>query len=188
MLRITDIVMLALLLTCVGCLHSYTVTAGNTRDGLIVTSTAFKDGGMIPVQFTHDGQGISPPIAWSGIPPKTASFALIVDDPDAPNGTYVHWVLFNIPASVSKLDANSPNKRSFSNGMVSGSNDQGQFGYTPPNPPSGTHRYYFKVYALDSMLKLNAGAGKAKLEEAMRGHILASGQLMGRYQRAGATE
>ncbi len=184
MLRIIRVLIIVLLLSCLGCQRPYAATDSTTHDSLTVTSTAFTEGAMIPVQYTSDGKGISPPLAWSGAPAKTVTYALIVDDPDAPSGTYVHWVLFNIPASTTKLAEHISPLRTYSNGMVSGHNDRGQFGYTPPSPPNGTHRYYFKVYALDSTMNLAPGATKAQLEEAMRGHVLASGQLMGRYKKS----
>ncbi len=186
MLNKTSVVLIALwLLCCQGCVHGTQGAGDKAPNSLTVTSPTFKQGAMIPAKYTCDGDGISPPLAWSGAPEKTTTFALIVDDPDAPRGTFVHWVLFNIPASVTKLAEHFPPSQTFPNGMVSGTNDAGTFGYTPPSPPSGTHRYFFKVYALDSTISLAAGATKAQLVEAMNGHILASGQLIGRYKRAG---
>ena len=125
MLRITDFFILAVLLSCAGCMRSYTGSDGKTYNGLSVTSTAFKEGETIPAKYTCDGECISPPIAWNGVPQKTASFALIVDDPDATYHTYVHWVLYNIPASVTKLEEHFPHGGSFANGMLSGINDRG---------------------------------------------------------------
>jgi hypothetical protein len=148
-----------------------------------VTSTAFKDGEIIPKQYTCDGNDISPPLTWSGAPQETKSIALICDDPDAPVGTWVHWVLFNLPPTSNALLAGVSSARSLDNGAKHGKNDFKRFGYGGPCPPGGTHRYYFKVYALDSMLDLDAGIMKADLVKAMQGHILAEGQLMGRYKR-----
>ena len=148
-----------------------------------VTSTAFKDGEIIPKQYTCDGNDISPPLTWSGAPQETKSIALICDDPDAPMGTWVHWVLFNLPPASNALPAEVSSAKVLDNGAKHGKNDFRRFGYGGPCPPGGTHRYYFKVYALDSMLDLDPGIMKADLVKAMQGHILAEGQLMGRYKR-----
>ncbi len=148
-----------------------------------VTSTAFTEGTMIPAKYTCDGANISPPLAWSGSPATAKSFALICDDPDAPAGTWAHWVVFNLPASVTSLDENVPADKTLPNGARQGTNDFRKLGYGGPAPPSGTHRYYFKLYALDTILDLAAGATKPQLLRAMEGHILAQGQLMGTYKR-----
>lgn len=150
---------------------------------LKVTSTAFKDGGMIPPKYTADGANVSPPLTIKGIPSNAKSLALICDDPDAPRGTFVHWVIYNWPAKTGTLPENIPPKPKLANGALQGKNDFGNIGYGGPAPPSGTHRYYFKAYALDVMLDLKPGATKSQLEDAMKGHILARGQLMGRYSR-----
>ncbi|MEJ2166694.1 MAG: YbhB/YbcL family Raf kinase inhibitor-like protein [Desulfobacterales bacterium] len=150
---------------------------------LKVTSSAFSEGGMIPRQYTCDGPDISPELSWEGVPEGTRSLALICDDPDAPAGTWVHWVLFNIPAGEKGLPAEIASKAALSNGSLQGTNDFGRLGYGGPCPPRGTHRYYFKLYALDIVLPLNAGAKKAQVEAAMAGHILAQVQLMGKYKR-----
>jgi len=148
-----------------------------------VTSPAFEEGGMIPAQFTCDGADISPPLTWSTVPEGTQSFALICDDPDAPMGTWVHWVLFNLPASTTELPRNvSPDER-LPGGGRQGVNDFGRFDYGGPCPPGGTHRYYFKIYALDKELSLEGRVTKQQLLKAMEGHVLAQGQLMGRYRR-----
>jgi Raf kinase inhibitor-like YbhB/YbcL family protein len=138
---------------------------------------------MIPRQYTDDGKDVSPPLAWSGLPPAAKTLALISDDPDAPVGTWVHWVLFNLPASVQSLPEQVPTDKTLPNGTRQGKNDFGRIGYGGPCPPSCTHRYYFKLYALDTELNLGAGATKAQLLKAMESHILAEGQLMGRYKR-----
>lgn len=150
---------------------------------ITITSTAFIDGGMIPSDCTCDGKNISPPLAWVGVPEGTKSLAIICDDPDAPVGTWVHWVLFNIPATVSELLQNMPPDEVLENGARHGINDFRKFGYGGPCPPGGTHRYYFKLYALDIELTQKAGLTKAELLKAMKDHILAEGQLMGRYKR-----
>jgi len=148
-----------------------------------IKSPAFKEGELIPSKYTCDGPDISPPLEWSDAPAGTRSFALISDDPDAPVGTWVHWVIFNIPANVNKLDEDVPKKDVLSNGARQGRNDFGRFGYGGPCPPGGTHRYYFKLYALDKELDLKAGSTKRDLLKAMEGHVLAEAYLMGKYKR-----
>jgi len=148
-----------------------------------VTSTAFKEGAMIPKRYSCDGDDVSPDLAWTGVPEGARTLALICDDPDAPMGTWVHWVLFNIPPDVTSLPAEVPSQKTLSNGARHGKNDFGKFGYGGPCPPGGTHRYYFKLYALDTAINLESGITKAQLVDAMQGHILAEGQLMGKYKR-----
>ena len=150
---------------------------------LVITSTAFAEGEAIPNRYSCDGPDVSPDLAWSGIPEGAASLALICDDPDAPMGTWVHWVLFNIPADADGLPAEIPADAALESGARHGTNDFRRLGYGGPCPPGGTHRYFFKLYALDTMLELDSGITKAKLLEAMEGHILAAGQLMGTYSR-----
>ncbi|MFQ6007488.1 MAG: YbhB/YbcL family Raf kinase inhibitor-like protein [Candidatus Zixiibacteriota bacterium] len=159
------------------------VPKGEETMALTITSTAFQEGGIIPKQYTCDGADISPPLAWSGVPEGTKSLALISDDPDAPVGTWVHWVLFNIPPDTNKLPENVPTDQTLSDGATNGVNDFGKLGYGGPCPPSGTHRYYFKIYALDTMLDLSGRVTKKDLLKAMEGHILAEAQLMGKYKR-----
>ena len=148
-----------------------------------ITSPSFSEGGMIPERFTCDGTDISPELSWSGIPNGAQSLALICDDPDAPMGTWVHWVLFNIPPDETGLSAQVKPESSLSNGAMHGTNDFRRLGYGGPCPPGGIHRYYFKLYALDTKLNLKSGATKAEVETAMKGHILAEAQLMGKYSR-----
>jgi Raf kinase inhibitor-like YbhB/YbcL family protein len=149
-----------------------------------LTSTGFQAGAEIPKQYTGDGADLSPPLRWSEPPSTTRSIALIRDDPDAPGGTWVHWVLFNLPARVRELKEGVPTTGTFGNGAMQGKNDFGKIGYGGPAPPPGKpHRYFFKLYALDVAVNLAAGATKAQLEAAMKGHIVAEGQLMGTYQR-----
>jgi hypothetical protein len=150
---------------------------------ITVTSSAFSEAGMIPIKYTGDGDEVSPPISWSGIPVQAKSIALISDDPDAPMGTWVHWVIYNIPPEASGLAENVPAVMKLDNGSLQGINSSKKIGYDSPYPPSGTHRYFFKVYALDTKLSIAPGATKEDLEEAMKSHILAQGQLMGRYSR-----
>lgn len=147
-----------------------------------IKSPAFVPGGKIPGKYTCDGMDISPPLAWTLGPEGTKTFALICDDPDAPMGTWVHWVLFNLPADIIELRENVLPERELKSGTKQGMNDFRKIGYGGPCPPGGTHRYYFKLYALDTKINLDAGATKSELLKAMEGHILAEGQLMGRYE------
>ncbi|MEF9438016.1 MAG: YbhB/YbcL family Raf kinase inhibitor-like protein [Candidatus Mariimomonas ferrooxydans] len=158
-------------------------TKGEPKMEIKVKSSAFEHGGMIPSKYTCDGDDISPPLSWEGVPEGTKSIALISDDPDAPMGTWVHWVLFNLPPDTSELPEDVAKKEELENGAKQGRNDFPKIGYGGPCPPSGTHRYYFKIYALDTMLDLSPGATKKDLLKAMEGHILAEGQLMGKYKR-----
>lgn len=151
--------------------------------GIKVKSTAFDEGGMIPKRYTCDGADISPQLSWTGVPDGTKSIALISDDPDAPMGTWVHWVLYNLPPDVTELPEGVPSKKVLENGAKQGTNDFRKIGYGGPCPPGGTHRYYFKIYALDNEVNLEPGATKDQLLKAMKGHILVEGQLMGRYKR-----
>ena len=148
-----------------------------------VKSSAFIEGGMIPKKYTCDNSDVSPSLSWDSVPGGTKSLAFICDDPDAPAGNWVHWVLFNIPADAKELKENIPAKKTLPNGAKHGINDFRKFGYGGPCPPSGTHRYYFKLYALDAMLNLDAGIKKTDLLKAMEGHIIGQGQLMGKYSR-----
>ncbi len=152
---------------------------------MVITSPAFKEGSMLPAKYTCDGQNVSPPLEWKNVPPNTKSLALIHDDPDAVAGTWVHWVVYNIPPDAGKLDENMRPEKEFPNGMRQGSNDWPRIGYGGPCPPSGTHRYVYKLYALDTLLDLNPGATKAQLLQAMQGHVLAEAQLVGKYKRPG---
>lgn len=149
-----------------------------------VTSPAFAEGGSIPSKYTCDGQDVSPPIKWNSVPDGTQSIALIADDPDAPNGTWVHWVVYDLPPSLRELPEKVPSDEEIlGNGGRQGITDFGRIGYGGPCPPSGTHRYYFKVYALDRVLGLSPGATKGQLLKAMEGHLLAEGHLMAKYAR-----
>lgn len=148
-----------------------------------IKSPAFVPGGKIPGKYTCDGMDISPPLAWTSGPEGTKTFALICDDPDAPMGTWVHWVLFNLPAEIIELRENVLPERGLESGAKQGMNDFRKIGYGGPCPPGGTHRYYFKLYALDTEINLETGATKSELLKAMEGHILAEGQLMGKYER-----
>lgn len=150
---------------------------------LTLTSAAFATGQPIPATYSCKGKGISPALTWSGTPAGAKSFALIMDDPDAPMGTYVHWVIFNVPASRTGLPEAVPGDAKLADGSIQGANSSGRTGYTGPCPPSGRHRYFFKLYALDADLSLASGASKDQLLKAMQGHILAQGELMGTFSK-----
>ena len=146
-------------------------------------SSAFLQDDPIPATYSCDGENISPPLAWTDPPHGTRRFVMILDDPDAPAGTWVHWVLFNLPADARSLpEAVAPDPM-LSDGTIHGSNSWNSIGYGGPCPPSGEHRYFFKLYALDSILDLEAGANKEQVLEAMEGHVLAQTELMGTYSR-----
>ena len=149
-----------------------------------ITSAAFQDGETIPTRYTCSGQDISPALNWSGVPEGTQSFVLIVDDPDAPGGTFNHWVIFNIPADTIELGEAIPTSSELSSGALQGRNSFGRIGYDGPCPPPGTpHHYHFVLYALDRTLDLSAGASKAQVLNVMQGQILAQVELIGIYQR-----
>lgn len=149
-----------------------------------LTSTAFEQGAYIPRKYTGEGADISPPLQWANPPAGTKSFALICDDPDAPVGTWVHWVIYNIPAHTVKLPEAVPTEKELKDGSRQGINDFKRIGYGGPMPPRGSdHRYFFRLYALDIELVLKPEAGKSDLLEAMGNHILSQTELMGRYKR-----
>ncbi|MBN2299340.1 MAG: YbhB/YbcL family Raf kinase inhibitor-like protein [Deltaproteobacteria bacterium] len=146
-------------------------------------SNAFTQGAMIPSAYTCDGKDVSPPLAWTGLQAGTRSIALICDDPDAPAGTWVHWVYYDIPPGTQELDEDVDPVEYPSSGGTQGKNDFRKTGYGGPCPPSGTHRYFFKLYALDSELSLPPGRTKKELLDAMKGHIIGQAELMGKYER-----
>lgn len=148
-----------------------------------LTSAAFARGQPIPNKCTCDGADISPPLSWNDPPQGTQSFALIADDPDAPVGTWVHWVLYNLPGETRALPEAVPPHADLPDGSRHGRNSWRRVGYGGPCPPSGAHRYFFKLYALDTMLNLAAGASKKRLLRAMERHILAQAEVMGTYRR-----
>ena len=149
-----------------------------------LTSPAFAEGATIPKKHTCDGEDVSPALHWEGVPASTKSLALICDDPDAPRGTWVHWVLFNLLPEATELAENVPPVKEPGIMASQGTNDFKRIGYGGPCPPAGKpHRYFFKLYALDRQLDLEAGATKQQVEAAMKGHVLGEGQLMGRYGR-----
>ena len=146
---------------------------------LSIESPAFTANSLMPTQFTCDGADSSPPLVWQDTANNTQSYALIVDDPDAPAGVWTHWVLFNIPAKINQLAVGATIPAE----AISSKNSWGGTGYQGPCPPSGVHRYFFKLYALDSMLNLNESATKEEVEQAMQGHIIDSSELIGLYKR-----
>jgi Raf kinase inhibitor-like YbhB/YbcL family protein len=143
-----------------------------------ITSSAFQEGGTIPEKFSKNGQNVSPELRIEGVPAEAKSLALIVDDPDAPVGLFTHWLVWNIgPKTTQIAEGTAPS------GAMQGKSDFGEIGYGGPQPPSGTHRYYFKVFALDRTLDINPGAKRREVDAAMKGHVIAQGQLMGRYSK-----
>jgi Raf kinase inhibitor-like YbhB/YbcL family protein len=151
---------------------------------LSVLSPAFQEGERIPVKYTCQGEDVSPSVAWGEPPTGTQSFTLIVDDPDAPGGVFTHWVLFNIPSHSLELPEAIPTQAELPSGALQGRNDFGRIGYGGPCPPPGSpHRYQFILYAVEQPLDLKAGVSKKQVLNAMQGHVLAEGQLMGTYQR-----
>ncbi len=148
-----------------------------------VTSPAFTEGAMIPRRYTCDGDNVSPPLQWGGVPAQAQSIALIAADPDAPGGTWTHWVLFDLPANANGLPESVPAQAGVPGGGAQGTNSFRKLGYGGPCPPGGTHRYSFKLYALDKTLALMSDAGAREVQAAMQGHVLAEGALMGRYKR-----
>jgi Raf kinase inhibitor-like YbhB/YbcL family protein len=157
---------------------------GGEGMALTITSTVFRDGAAIPKKYTCDGQDVSPPLAWTGVPANAKSLALICDDPDAPMGTWVHWVLWGMTPSTPSLPEGVPRDPVLPGGARQGLNSGSKAGYNGPCPPPGKpHRYFFKLYALDTVLDLPERANKAALEQAMKGHVLTQGQIMGTYGR-----
>lgn len=154
---------------------------GDTMKQFSLASSAFEHNQPIPQQFSCKGENVSPPLTWHNAPQGTKSFALIVDDPDAPQGTWVHWVVFNLPAPVTNLEQNS-NIESL--GGIQGTTSFESIGYGGPCPPSGTHRYFFKLYAVDTMLNLKRGSSKEELLAALEGHILAQTELVGLFSHS----
>jgi Raf kinase inhibitor-like YbhB/YbcL family protein len=149
-----------------------------------LTSTAFQDGEPIPRQYTGDGRNISPPLQWRDPPAGTRGLALICEDPDAPRGTFTHWVVFNLPAESRELAESVPSEGALPNGTTQGINDFGKVGYGGPSPPPGKpHRYLFKLQALDQPVELPPGATKSQLLAAVKGHVLGEAQFMGTFGR-----
>jgi hypothetical protein len=168
----TFLLLIALVLTLFGSLYG-------KETQMKISSTAFGHNGQIPTKYTCDGPDVTPPLRFEGAPSTAKSLALIVDDPDAPAGTWVHWLVWNIDPKTSEMAENSVPK-----GAAQGKNDFGNHAYGGPCPPSGTHRYFFKLYALDTKLDISTNATKATLESSMKGHILDEAQLIGLYKRS----
>jgi Raf kinase inhibitor-like YbhB/YbcL family protein len=184
--------LLLLLSTCValaigGCGPSPTPTVMPEKGGQAMafelTSSAFAQGEMVPVRYTCDGDDVSPPLEWGDPPQAAESFALINDDPDAPAGTWDHWILYTLPPEARSLPEGVPSDAELPDGSRHGQNSWRRLGYGGPCPPSGTHRYFFKLYALDTTLDLAPGANKKQLLQAMEGHVLGQAELMGVYSR-----
>lgn len=178
-----------LLVTVFACRSTRTRGEAGTSEGgsamsIAVTTTAFPPNGAIPANYTCDGADVSPDLSWSGAPSGVQSFALIAQDPDAPAGTWTHWLIWNIPAQSTGLPKRVPQDETLGDGARQGRNDFRRIGYNGPCPPRGkAHRYFFRLYALNAKLDLRAGANRNELEEAMKGHVLAQGELMARYGR-----
>jgi len=174
-----------IILSC-GCTLSKVTPTGEpgTMMAIQISSTAFDNAGDIPQAYTCDGKNLSPPLAWRGVPEEAQSLALIVDDPDAPGKAWVHWVLYDLSPGLSDLPEGLAIGAELPGVGIQGQNDFNQLGYGGPCPPRGTpHHYYFTLYALDQMLNLPSGVTKADLENAMKGHLIAQGQLIGKYGR-----
>src|SRR5258707_8892768 len=186
-MRMTSAIPALALFILLGCAKTPqpTTIRKENQMGFSLTSTSFKEGQPIPRQHTCDGVNVSPALEWSGAPGVAKTFAIICDDPDAPSGTWVHWVLYNLPADRIGLVENVPATERVPRHGLQGTNDFKKIGYGGPGPPSGTHPYFFKLYALYGELSLPAGATKAELLKAMEGHIVGQTQLMGTYPREG---
>jgi len=160
-------------------------SAAITEVGVVeITSPGLENGQMIPVDYTADGKDVSPPLEWKDLPEGTKSVAIICEDPDAPRGIFVHWIIFNISPKAEGLPEGVPASEVLQGGMRQGTNSLGKVGYRGPSPPKGpAHRYFFRLYALDTMLDVPQGAHKTQLLEAMDGHVIGEGELMGKYGR-----
>jgi len=174
---------MAIILAGLVCCGAGCAEQGEGKMKITVVSPAFKARAPVPAKYTCDGEDVSPPLTWHNVPKDAQSIVLICDDPDAPAGTWVHWVCYDIPPDVAALDENMPPAETLPCAGRQGVNDFGNIGYGGPCPPGGTHRYFFKVCALDTVLGLPAGQTKKQIEKAMQGHVLASGELIGVYSR-----
>lgn len=174
-----------LILTLILVIDFYGITGiAQAEEKMYLKSPAFKHGGFIPPKYTCDGENVSPPLEWGNVPAKTKSFVLICDDPDAPRGTWVHWILYNIPSNVRTLAENVPALSVLpATGARHGTNSWSRIGYGGPCPPGGTHRYFFKLYAIDAILDLSPGATKNDVIQAIKGRVLSEAILMGKYSR-----
>ena len=190
--RVGEVILLFLLVICsvlvvAGCGPSPTSATtpekGDQAMAFELTSSVFAQGEPIPVKYTCDGEDVSPPLEWGDPPQGTESFALVNDDPDAPVGTWDHWILYNLPPEARSLPEAVPSDAELPDGSQHGQNSWRRLGYGGPCPPSGTHRYFFTLYALDTSLDLASNANKKQLLQAMEGHVLAQAELMGVYSR-----
>jgi Raf kinase inhibitor-like YbhB/YbcL family protein len=163
-------------------LNYFAFTSSNFAASLTLTSSAFQNNAMIPIQYTKEGQNLSPPLAWANVPKGTKSFVLMCDDPDAPGGTWTHWVLYNIPPTLTHLEEGSKN---LPPQALIGKNSWGELGYGGPQPPSGTHHYHFTLYALDTELKVSKGENREEILKALKNHVLDQATLVGLYQAHG---
>jgi Raf kinase inhibitor-like YbhB/YbcL family protein len=175
----------AVLVSLVAKKRNTTTSKEEKTVNILITSDAFLEGEAIPTKYTCDGDELSPDLRWSDIPPNTRSLALICEDPDAPSGTFTHWILFDLPPTVTELPEGVSTAERLANGAVQGQNDFKRIGYGGPCPPpnDSEHRYYFRIYALDTELQLRSGARREDVAPAMVGHVLATGHLMGTYKR-----
>jgi Raf kinase inhibitor-like YbhB/YbcL family protein len=173
------------LLTLLGlALQLESLAAGGRAMSLTIKTKAFLEGEMIPMKYTCDGDDVSPGLTWTGAPEATQSLTLIADDPDAPVGTWTHWIIWNIPPETAALFDGVPKENTLKDGARQGYNDFKRIGYGGPCPPPGKpHRYFFRLYAMDSKLDVKAGVSRNELERAMKGHVLAQAELMGKYGR-----
>jgi Raf kinase inhibitor-like YbhB/YbcL family protein len=161
-----------------------TAASGEPAVTFAIHTNAFEPGGEIPAKYTCSGADVSPALSWAETPAHTQALALLVDDPDAPGGTFTHWVLYNLGPQERELREGIPKVEQLPSGALQGRNDFRKIGYGGPCPPPGKpHRYFFKLYALDAKLNLRPGASKSELEKAMKGHILGQSELMGKFQR-----
>lgn len=184
MKRLLSLAVLAMLVcSCRQTTRTEATTGGQSIMSINVTSTAFKDGQDIPVRYTCQGENISPDLEWTPGPSKTESYAVIVEDPDAPRGTFHHWLIYNLPHDTHKLDEAVPTRAQLDDGIEQGRNDANKVGYYGPCPPSGTHHYRFKVFALDTKLPIQAEVTAKELNKAMEGHVVGEGTLTGLYSK-----
>jgi Raf kinase inhibitor-like YbhB/YbcL family protein len=156
----------------------------NNQTSFHIRSSAFVQGGQIPQKYTANGQNVSPPLTWTSPPSNTKSFTIICEDSDtstSSGGLFCHWIIFNIPGNATQLEEGITNQKTLDNGIKQGTNDFGRIGYSGPSPPNGTHRYVFKIYALDTILNLEPGVTKQHINDAIQGHILSQTQITGKY-------
>jgi Raf kinase inhibitor-like YbhB/YbcL family protein len=172
-----------LVLACAAPSKNNTAAAPDSSSGMALASASFTAGDSIPRRYTLYGENLTPDLTWNKVPEGTKSLALTCRDPDAPGGSFVHWVVFNMPENVRALPEGLPHDSTLPLGGTQGTNSFRRVGYDGPKPPNGTHRYYFDLYALDGMLELNQTATAAQLQQAMKGHVLAHASLMGKYKK-----